>query len=157
MVSYEPYHEIRVDPRLAPSQWETSLQSNAVSHWLGANLESSLWNCHEEWHLQLLTILKYVKNKCGWCWYDLWYITLFSVNIFFFSSLLCAWSGLVPGSLAKLGVTWHRCHMAWLVPALCVRHGKLPRLGQKKIILTYHFALLTARGQFQYQDHLFYK
>ena len=30
------------DSRLAPSQWETSLQSNAVSHWLGANLESAL-------------------------------------------------------------------------------------------------------------------
>ena len=26
----------------APSQWETSLQSNAVSHWLRANLESTL-------------------------------------------------------------------------------------------------------------------
>ena len=32
----------RADSRLAPSQWETSLQSNAVSHWLGANLESAL-------------------------------------------------------------------------------------------------------------------
>ena len=30
------------DYRLAPGQWETSLQSNAVSHWLGANLESAL-------------------------------------------------------------------------------------------------------------------
>ena len=30
------------DPRLVPSQWETSLQSNAVSHWLGASLESAL-------------------------------------------------------------------------------------------------------------------
>ena len=29
---------------LAPSQWETSLRSNAVSHWLGANLESALMN-----------------------------------------------------------------------------------------------------------------
>ena len=28
--------------RFAPSQWETSLQSNGVSHWLGANLESAL-------------------------------------------------------------------------------------------------------------------
>ena len=27
--------------RLAPGQWETSLQSNAVSHWLGPNLESA--------------------------------------------------------------------------------------------------------------------
>ena len=26
-----------------PNQWETSLKSNAVSHWQGANLESSLW------------------------------------------------------------------------------------------------------------------
>ena len=32
----------RADFRLAPSQWETSLQSNAVSHWLGENLESAL-------------------------------------------------------------------------------------------------------------------
>ena len=33
----------RADSRLAPSQWETALQSNAVSHWLGANLESALY------------------------------------------------------------------------------------------------------------------
>ena len=32
----------RADPWSAFSQWETSLQSNAVSHWLGANLESTL-------------------------------------------------------------------------------------------------------------------
>ena len=31
----------RADSRLAPSQWETSLRSNAVSNWLGANLESA--------------------------------------------------------------------------------------------------------------------
>ena len=30
------------DTRLAPSQWETLLQSNVVSHWLGTNLESAL-------------------------------------------------------------------------------------------------------------------
>ena len=30
---------ITADSRLVPSQWETSLQSNAVSHWLGASLE----------------------------------------------------------------------------------------------------------------------
>ena len=30
--------------RFAPSQRETSLQSNAVSHWLSANLESALWS-----------------------------------------------------------------------------------------------------------------
>ena len=34
--------ESGADSRFAPSQWETSLQSNAVSHWLGTNLESAL-------------------------------------------------------------------------------------------------------------------
>ena len=33
---------LRADSRFAPSQWETSLQSNAVYHWLGVNLESAL-------------------------------------------------------------------------------------------------------------------
>ena len=32
----------RDDSRLAPSQWETSLQSNTVSHWLGAKVELSV-------------------------------------------------------------------------------------------------------------------
>ena len=32
----------RARSRLAPSQWETWLQCNAVSHWLGANLKSAL-------------------------------------------------------------------------------------------------------------------
>ena len=34
---------VRADSRLAPSQWETSLQSNAVSHWLGTNLEAAIF------------------------------------------------------------------------------------------------------------------
>ena len=36
-------HYSRADSRLAPSQWETSFQSTAVSYWLGANLESTLY------------------------------------------------------------------------------------------------------------------
>ena len=39
--------------RLAHSQWEMSLQSNAVPHWLGANLESTLClvirHHHDKW------------------------------------------------------------------------------------------------------------
>ena len=38
---------IRVDSRFAPSQWETVLLCNDVSHWLGASLESALLM---EWH-----------------------------------------------------------------------------------------------------------
>ena len=33
----------RADSRLSPSLWETSLQCNAVSHWLSTSLESALW------------------------------------------------------------------------------------------------------------------
>ena len=33
----------RADSRFAPSQWETVLLCNDVSHWLGAILESVLW------------------------------------------------------------------------------------------------------------------
>ena len=33
---------IRADSRFAPSQWETALLCNAVSHWLGTSLESAL-------------------------------------------------------------------------------------------------------------------
>ena len=32
----------RVDSKFAPSQWETALLCNDVSHWMGANLESAL-------------------------------------------------------------------------------------------------------------------
>ena len=32
----------RADSRFSPSQWETSLLCNNVSHWLGASLESAL-------------------------------------------------------------------------------------------------------------------
>ena len=33
---------IRADSRFAPNQWETALRCNAISHWLGASLESAL-------------------------------------------------------------------------------------------------------------------
>ena len=35
----------RADSRFAPSQWETALLCNDVSHWSGANIESALYTC----------------------------------------------------------------------------------------------------------------
>ena len=46
-------HNIRADSSLAPSQWETSLQSNIVSHWLGANLEWAL-QYHDDDHVSVI-------------------------------------------------------------------------------------------------------
>ena len=44
---FHPPSTYRADFRLAPIQWETSSQCNAVSHWLSANLESALHlYCH---------------------------------------------------------------------------------------------------------------
>ena len=43
----------RADSRFAPSQWETSLQSKAVSHWLGANLESASRFAPSQWETSL--------------------------------------------------------------------------------------------------------
>ena len=47
-INYQPMlccflHIYRADSSLAPSQWEMSLQSNAISHLRGANLESALY------------------------------------------------------------------------------------------------------------------
>ena len=47
----------RADFRFAPSQWETVLLCNNVSHWLGANLESALCK----------TVSGYVTNMASYC------------------------------------------------------------------------------------------
>ena len=44
--SWQPYY--MADTRVGPSQWETSLQSNTVSHWLGASLESAMILCYRQ-------------------------------------------------------------------------------------------------------------
>ena len=38
------HQDSRADSRLVPSQWETSLQSNAISHWLGTDRFQSHYN-----------------------------------------------------------------------------------------------------------------
>ena len=47
-------YNCQADSRLAPSQWETSLQNNTVPHWLVANLESALnWYRCGMWRFKL--------------------------------------------------------------------------------------------------------
>ena len=45
------YYNSPIMAGLPPSQWETSLQSNAISHWLGAHLESDLLHANSDLHL----------------------------------------------------------------------------------------------------------
>ena len=46
-------HVSRADSRFEPSQWETALRCNDVSHWLGASLE---------WALCVSTVGRWYKN-----------------------------------------------------------------------------------------------
>ena len=65
----------RADSRLAPNQWETSLQSNAVSHWLGANLESALsthfLQCPVKYIILTLLLWSYIEYT-AWGWEQLY-------------------------------------------------------------------------------------
>ena len=64
------HDDIRDQPRYAPSQWETSLQCNDVSHWLGAYLDWSLW-----YHLdqcRYIHSLCFGKTMSGWS-YHTWF------------------------------------------------------------------------------------
>ena len=84
MTTKLPWYGCRADSRLAPSQWETALQSNAISHWLGTNLESVLiassimpLHCIGPWEMSL------------WHW-PLLCCAIFEkhINIFAFQSFL---------------------------------------------------------------------
>ena len=66
---YNCSHHHRAASRFAPSQWETSLQSNAVSHCLGANLESALHHITDNndllWHGDWSVITQYCIQGSG--------------------------------------------------------------------------------------------
>ena len=47
------YGVFRADSRFAPSQWETPLLCNGVSHWLGPNLESALGIANNHSHHEI--------------------------------------------------------------------------------------------------------
>ena len=53
----------RPDSRFAPSQWETLLQSNAVSHCVGANLESALHPALFWWKIGTFWMKKLVNSS----------------------------------------------------------------------------------------------
>ena len=70
-----PAGYIRADSRFAPSQWETSSQSNAISHWLGTNLESALLYCpvpgKHVCHIPCMAACHWLaghqSKSCTWC------------------------------------------------------------------------------------------
>ena len=56
-------HYHRADSRFVPSQWETALLCNGVSHWRGANLESALLSQNQNFWLDIpFIITKHFKS-----------------------------------------------------------------------------------------------
>ena len=55
------YH--RADSRFAPSQWETGLLCNDVSHWLGASLKSALIPYAVQCHFNMLGFFQHPNNR----------------------------------------------------------------------------------------------
>ena len=88
-VTLDQFTITRADARLVASQWETLLQSNAVSHWLGANLESALIT---EIYLDRLRLLCSTKTHIGqiyisdYIWH--WFSNLMYTQSFF---AVCVW------------------------------------------------------------------
>ena len=67
-VRYNIQH--RADSMFAPSQWETSLQSNTISPWLDANLGSALQHIRFQCHVTpKMTVFAYQDGKIGF-WND---------------------------------------------------------------------------------------
>ena len=67
---------------LHPSQWETALRSNAVSHWLGANLESALINL----------VIKLCKSWSLNIYVGTWLMVPFFFKILYIQNFWWLWS-----------------------------------------------------------------
>ena len=73
------------DSRFAPSQWETALLCNAVSHWLGASLESTLVNTADPGLLQGALVTFRKEDVIGETLHNSGYLKLYHLldrNIF---------------------------------------------------------------------------
>ena len=67
------------DSRLAPSQWETSVQSNYVSHWLSTNLESALiCGCILYW--LICCVFAYIMYGDNWKYGDAFYFDIWPLR-----------------------------------------------------------------------------
>ena len=59
--------DIRADSMFVPSQWETALLCNDVSHWLGASLESALNVLRNWFYFLLISFLGTLWSSAGSC------------------------------------------------------------------------------------------
>ena len=68
----------RAESRFAPSQWETALLCNGVSHWLGASLESALY---PEYKINTIVVLSDINSYKIYPRIMVFYLPIPSVSI----------------------------------------------------------------------------
>ena len=87
----------KVDSRFAPSQWETALLCNDVSHWLGASLGSALSSKSDLSSMPIIAMLYAIS---------LWHIAPYYKGIQLF---YVADQYIKPHPRQKLQGTWQEC------------------------------------------------
>ena len=75
-MSIHPIQWNRADSRFAPSQWEMALQSNDVSHWLGASLESALNVMRQHYGSKHTFSVHFLHNGCCFTLFFFYHFTL---------------------------------------------------------------------------------
>ena len=81
MIKSRSVNKFRAEYRLAPSQCETLLRCNAVSHWLGSSLESTLKLPGWQHCLPNITC-QHLQQKNGYLITEIYILHQFSINIY---------------------------------------------------------------------------
>ena len=137
----------KADSRLGPSQWEKSLQSIDVSHWLGANLESALditcWprrlacQCSPASHEHWLGKCKYMRWLRSWGMHVMiinWYSTCYSNSLRAKPNVSAIWVGCFGPIVCKMCCfTGNGCSYCNdnVVSQLCHLNKRNPYTGKK--------------------------
>ena len=114
---------IRADSRFAPSQWETALLCNDVSHWRGASLEWALLNseklcphkgpqevqalecCSTYCNMIAIGCAKWLYNKLSHC---MWYTLISSIPFHLLLLWYCWHLCYTIHNVIYQGIAWHK-------------------------------------------------
>ena len=102
--------------RLAPSQWETSLQNNDVSHWLGAKWNRSyliqVMACFSPWCLAIIQtqITKTLRSTSirPWSTWQCWISVYSLMNLWSLLSGMQCWNTVNLNTRNKLKRSWDK-------------------------------------------------
>ena len=134
---------LKADSMLAPSQWETALRCNDVSHWLGANIKSalaldeirhivvttlspwwrSIWNCCQHtnylfWHFDHSSMAKFSPDKISPAFF-FYYQTLFFLNCQNVSNAIRIWQSRPLVVWLDIFQGWFTGEALWITETYC--------------------------------------